>query len=228
MKTKSCSKARKIVEAYLTAKETVVSSGYGPEIDWQDTRQLTSLSENEFLQESAWVILCAGMRETVVRRIFKKISSTFMYWKDANSITESAGLCESKALAVFNHSRKISAILSVCKKVSELGFERIQHLIHSQGVDFLKTFDFIGPVTCYHLAKNIGLDVVKPDRHLVRIAKATRFPNPHDLCFLIAEMTGDRITVVDLVLWRYATLNDKYVTFFALTQETGIMPPGFR
>ena len=219
MKTKSCSKARKIAEAYLTAKETVVSSGYGPEIDWQDTRQLTSLSENEFLQESAWVILCAGMRETVIRQIFKKISPTFMYWKDAKSITESAGLCESKALAIFNHPRKISAILSVCKKVSELGFERIQHLIHLQGVDFLKTFDFIGPVTCYHLAKNIGLDVVKPDRHLVRIAKATRFPNPHDLCFLIAEMTGDKIAVVDLVLWRYATLNDEYVTFFAFEKK---------
>lgn len=216
MKIKSCSKARKLTEVYLTAKEIVVLNGYGPEIDWQDTRQLTSLSESEFLQESAWVILCAGMKEIVVRRIFKKISSVFMYWKAAISITENEELCKSEALAIFNHPRKISAILSVCKNVSELGFERIRHTIHTQGVDFLKTFDFIGPVTCYHLAKNIGLDVVKPDRHLVRIAKATRFPNPHDLCSLIAEMTGDRISVVDLVLWRYATLNAKYVAFFCI------------
>ncbi len=85
-----------------------------------------------------------------------------------------------------------------------------------KGVDFLKTLDFIGPITCYHLAKNIGLDVVKPDRHLVRITEATKFANPHDLCSLIAEMTGDKITVVDLVLWRYATLNDQYVSIFSV------------
>ena len=215
MKRNFCLRDCKLSEIYLTAKEFVISSGYGPEIDWQDTRQLKSLSESEFLQESAWVILCTGMREVVVRRIFQDISYVFMYWKAAVSITKSADLCESKALAIFNHPRKISAILSVCKKVSEIGFKHIQDLIHVQGVDFLKTFDFIGPVTCYHLAKNIGLDVVKPDRHLVRIAKATRFPNPYDLCSLIAEMTGDRIAVVDLVLWRYATLNTKYITFFS-------------
>lgn len=216
MKRNCCSKARKLAETYLTAKETVITNGYGPEIDWQDTRLLTFLSESEFLQESAWVILCAGMSEIIIRRIFQKISPVFMDWKAAVPIMEKTELCESRALEIFNHPGKISAIISVCKKVSELGFERIRDLINSQGVDFLKTFDFIGPITCYHLAKNIGLDVVKPDRHLVRIAKATRFPNPYDLCSLIAEITGDRISVVDLVLWRYATLDSKYVSFFSV------------
>ena len=215
MKRQSYLKTRKLAEIYLTAKEVVTTSGYGPEIDWQDTRQLTSLSESEFLQETAWVILCSGMREAVVRRIFKNISTVFMYWRSAAHIKDNAELCKSKALVIFNHPRKIFGILSVCKKVSELGFENIRHLIQTKGVDFLKTLDFIGPVTCYHLAKNIGLDVVKPDRHLVRITEATKFANPHDLCSLIAEMTGDKIAVVDLVLWRYATLNNQYLSIFS-------------
>ncbi len=214
MKRNSPSKTRELVEIYLTAKEAVIASGYGHEIDWQDTRKLMSLTESEFLQESAWVILCAGMKEIVIRRIFQNISSVFMHWIDAISIIESAELCKAKALVIFNHPRKISAILSICKKVSELGFERIRNLIYTQGVDFLKTFDFIGPITCYHLAKNIGLDVVKPDRHLMRIANVTKFSNPYELCCLISEMTGDRIAVVDLVLWRYATINTGYVSFF--------------
>ena len=217
MKRKSCLKTRKLAEIYLTAKEVVTTSGYGPEIDWQDTRQLSSLSESEFLQETAWVILCSGMKEAVVRRLFKNISTVFMYWKSAAHIIDNVKLCKSQALTIFNHPRKISGILSVCKKVSEQDFENVRHLIHSKGVDFLKTLDFIGPITCYHLAKNIGLDVVKPDRHLERITKATQFANPHDLCSSIAEMTGDRITVVDLVLWRYATLDDQYIPFFSLT-----------
>lgn len=216
MKGISYTRARKLTETYLTAKETVITSGYGHEIDWQDTRQLSTLSESEFLQESAWVILCSGMRETVVRNIFQDISSVFMHWKDAVSITENAKLCKSKALSVFNHPRKISAILSICMRVKEDGFESIRCLIRTQSVDFLKTLSFIGPITCYHLAKNIGMDVVKPDRHLVRIAKATKFSDPYELCCLIAEMTGDRITVVDIVLWRYATLNNKYVSFFGV------------
>ena len=210
----SSSKARELAGLYLQAKQAVITKGYGSEIDWQDTRNLTTLSESEFLQESAWVILCTGMKELVVRRIFQNMSSAFMSWKAAAPITENAEFCESRALAVFNHPRKISAILSLCKKVSEIGFESIRHFIQRQGVDFLRTFDFIGPVTCYHLAKNIGLDVVKPDRHLVRIAKATKMPDPYDLCCLIAKMTGDKVSVVDLVLWRYATLHHNYTQKF--------------
>jgi hypothetical protein len=207
-------KARELAGLYLQAKQVVIKKGYGFEIDWQDTRNFTTLTESEFLQESAWVVLCTGMKELVIRRIFQNISASFMNWKDAATITENAEICESKAIAVFNHPRKISAILSLCKKVSELGFENIRYSIQRQGVDFLRTFDFIGPITCYHLAKNIGLDVVKPDRHLVRIAKATKMPDPYDLCCLIARMTGDRISVVDLVLWRYATLHPKYMKSF--------------
>jgi hypothetical protein len=82
----------------------------------------------------------------------------------------------------------------------------VREKVRAQGVDFLQTLDFVGPVTKYHLAKNIGLDGVKPDRHLVRLAKAARFQSPNDLCQAIANITGDKLSVIDLVLWRYLTL----------------------
>ena len=41
--------------------------------------------------------------------------------------------------------------------------------MRTEGVNYLTTFDQIGPVTAFHLAKNLGLDVVKPDRPLVRM-----------------------------------------------------------
>jgi hypothetical protein len=82
----------------------------------------------------------------------------------------------------------------------------IREKIRNEGIDFLQTLDFVGPITKYHLAKNIGLDVVKPDRHLMRLAKAAKFPSPTDLCQSIADVTGDKISVIDLVLWRYSTL----------------------
>lgn len=86
--------------------------------------------------------------------------------------------------------------------------------ITSNGVSFLETFPYIGPVTAYHLAKNIGLDVVKPDRHLVRLAASAGYPSPLALCEDIATVLGERLGVVDLVLWRFATQCERYLTLF--------------
>jgi hypothetical protein len=89
---------------------------------------------------------------------------------------------------------------------SFLSQQTLQHT--SRGIDYLQTFDFIGPVTAFHLAKNIGLDVVKPDRHLLRLAAAAGCNHPSELCGAIAEVTGDKVSVINLILWRYATLDE--------------------
>lgn len=204
----------KLVGIYRRLRQEVIDHGYSFEIEWQNSRELSDLSETEFIQESAWVILSTGMKESIIRNIFSEITSAFMNWESAFEITRNANICETKALEVFRNYRKISAILSLCNRVHECGFETIKQLIIDHGVTFLKEFDFIGPVTCYHLAKNIGLNVVKPDRHLVRIANVTKVNDPNTLCHIISSATGDKLAVVDIVLWRYATLNEDYLTCF--------------
>jgi hypothetical protein len=205
---------QRLVESYLTAREIVINRGYAAEIDWQDSRCLSLLSESEFLEEAAWVVLSTGMRESVIRRYFPKISSAFLNWVSSETIVKNRSSCEAMAVKVFNYPRKISAIGSICERIARTGFSTFREKIQSEGVDFLQTLDFIGPVTKYHLAKNVGLDVVKPDRHLVRWAKAANFKYPKDLCQAIAEITGDKLSVIDLVLWRYATLDPEYTILF--------------
>ena len=141
-----------------------------------------------------------------MRRLFPNISEAFLNWVSAQEIAQNRKSCEAEALKIFNHPGKISAIGSICAKVAHTGFNIIHEKIRNEGIDFLQTLDFVGPITKYHLAKNIGLDVVKPDRHLVRLAKAARFQSPNDLCQAIANITGDKLSVIDLVLWRYSTL----------------------
>lgn len=204
-----------LIAAYLTAKNHVIRRGFGPEIQWQNTRCLSLLEESEFLQEAAWVILCSGMREAVIRRLFDRMSSAFLNWKSAAVISRNRRVCESRAISIFNHPRKIAAIGSVCERVACGGYGTVHHAIQMEGVSYLRSFDFIGPVTSFHLAKNIGLDVAKPDRHLTRIAKAAGLESPNDLCRLISEATRDRVSVVDLVLWRYATMNPEYELVFS-------------
>lgn len=203
-----------LVDQYLTAKDAIIEKGFAAEVDWQATVCFESITESDFLREASWVILSAGMSEAVVRRRFPAVSAAFHNWRGAATITRRKTKCRNAALSAFAHTGKISAIIALATKVSSDGFDEIKRNISLHGVGYLREFAYIGPITCYHLAKNIGLDVVKPDRHLVRLAFATQFESPVDLCRMISEATGDRLSVVDLVLWRFATVQPDYVEWF--------------
>ena len=205
-----------LADTYLRIKERVIQAGFAQEIDWQSNRSLARLTESEFLAESAWVILCSGMRETVIRQRYETISQAFLNWTSADAIVARRAACEEQALRVFRHRGKIMAIGSLCEKVSKYSFRQILRRIELEGAVYLQGLDFIGPITSLHLAKNIGVDIVKPDRHLVRMASAAGCSCPEQLCRCIADVIGDSVSVVDLVLWRYATFTPHYDTHLRL------------
>ena len=203
-----------LFEAYMMAKETVLQQGFAREIDWQENLSFLEFTENDFLREAAWVILSTGMRESVIRGKFLGISEAFRQWRSAREILRNRNQCQKQAMKMFGHLGKISAIIDIAQEVDDVGFDSVRKCIIEEGVEYLGKFHFIGPVTRYHLAKNLGLDVVKPDRHLVRISKVALFSSPHELCQKISYLTGDRLGVVDLVIWRYATIEPRYLNLF--------------
>ena len=89
--------------------------------------------------------------------------------------------------------------------VSEI-FAEYKALRIDSRLEFLERLPWIGPITKFHLARNLGMDVCKPDRHLLRIAKAHHGTTPAALCGRLSRLSGDRIGVVDVVLWRAANL----------------------
>ena len=204
----------RLIDIYLTAKDAVIEQGFAWEIDWQAERRFDCIQEPEFLRESAWVVLSAGFRESVVRRLFDPLSKAFLEWQSAELINRRRQSCMLSALQIFDNRRKIIAILDTAAIVAESGFATIRRRIEEEGVCFLQTLPYIGPVTVFHLAKNLGLPVVKPDRHMRRMARAAGFPSPLELCEVIANRVGDPIQVIDIVLWRYATLFSNYVALF--------------
>jgi hypothetical protein len=200
-------------DLYREAKWFACASGYTSEVLWQQTRSFDSLNEAEFLREAAWVILSSGFRESVVRRLFSNLSLCFCDWESAASIAERAHLCRSTALDVFKNERKIDAILNIANRVYLCTFDRLKVQIRENPIAVLKDLPFIGPVTAWHLAKNLGFDVAKPDRHLVRLAEDLGFSNAQDMCRLLSQLTGDLQSVVDIVLWRYcATVRETKTT----------------
>lgn len=209
-RTTTGKKRRAVFEFYVGAKEHVVRAGFGGEIDWQEQLTLERVNEHDVLREQAWVVLSSGMRATVVSRLFEQVGRAFCDW-DAVAIQENPTHCVARALAAFSHPGKVNAIATNCEMLADEGIDSWKHSLLAHGPTWLMRLRYVGPITCWHLAKNVGLDVVKPDRHLMRMARASGARDPLVLCRLLASMTGDRLAVVDLVLWRYATLRPNYV-----------------
>ena len=203
-----------LLDRYVSARELVIDSGYGLEIDWQASRNFLLVQESEFLRELAWVILNSGMRESVIRRRFTRIDDAFMGFSSAICIKKHRDRCFCEAMEVFGHEKKIKAIISAACRVAMVGFSSVKAWLISDGTEYLRTFDYLGPVTSKHLAKNLGIEVAKPDRHLLRIADATGYSSVAKLCADLSVLSGDSQPVVDLVLWRFATLQRDYVSWF--------------
>ena len=203
-----------ITTAYKKAKETIIRAGFSEEISWQESVNFDDVTESDFLREHAWVTLSAGMRERVIRNLFQAISSSFYYFESAEIIIENETNCRRFALKQFNNSRKIDAIISMAHKISFNGFSYLKESLYLNPMEMLQSLPYIGPVTCYHLAKNIGLQVAKPDRHLTRLANHVGYDDVQLFCKDISLQTGDSIPVVDIVLWRFASITEGYLAYF--------------
>lgn len=202
--------------AYVKAKRAVLAAGFGWEIVWQRNRAAAGFSEPDLLREAAWVILSAGMRESVIRSKFPAISRSFLHWRAAADIVHAAESCFHSALQHFGHKLKIRAICSVADLVNDKGFNTVVEEIRANPFTALQQFPFIGPVTTFHLAKNLGIRVAKPDRHLLRLAASCGYTDTQTLCTNISEFTGDPVDVVDVVLWRFVTITAADYAGFAL------------
>ena len=207
-----------LASAYVKAKTKVLAAGYGDEIIWQRNLRGEDVTEHGFLKECAWVILSSGMRESVVRKKFPDISEAFFNWSSAEEIVWHHERCVSSALVFFRHERKIEAIAQCARIVHAKGFGTLREELALNPIAVLQKFPYMGPATSYHAAKNIGFSVAKPDRHLCRIAELSGYQDPSDLCKALAEYIGDPIAVVDVVLWRFATLQHDYMISFLTTK----------
>lgn len=111
------------------------------------------------------------------------------------------------------------------RAAAELGYTQYQRwynemLSAENKFVYLESLFMIGEVTCRHLARNIGIDTVKPDRHMLRVAAEWGYgsadkvkfqiPIVEKMCRDIQEdlEEGDKeyIGVIDVILWRACNL----------------------
>jgi len=172
---------------YHELRTAVCERGFASDIEWSETVTAPQDADT-FAREYIFVVCNSGMKAQIAVVIFRKVMG-------ALERNEHPSL-------VFGHVAKANAIFRVWNGRGDW-FRRFADA--GDKVAFLETMPWIGSITKWHLAKNFGVDVVKPDRHLVRVA-ARYGTSPQDLCAQLALATGDRIATVDTVIWRACNL----------------------
>ena len=192
----------KIKNLYFKTKNAIIEKGHLKEIEFYDNiPKLEDLDKIFFFREYVWVVINSGMKNQVAEGIFK------VFWNDNKTYNFNA----------IKHPNKNEAIKKVYNRLDFY----FSHLLQSKNkLKFLKNLPHIGDITKYHLAKNLGLNFAKPDRHLVRIANLFGYNHVQDFCEVISELSHDKIGVVDLVFWRYANLTKNYLEI--IEREFGV------
>jgi len=170
---------------YLCDK--IIRAGYSSEIEWAKNIEPCK-SCLKFAWEAIWTIICSGMKAQVARIIERRVY---------NAIYDVLPV-----YSAFKHKGKAAAIEYIWGNREGLFKEYYKA---EDKLEYLKTLPWIGDITKYHLAKNLGLDVIKPDRHLVRIA-AQYNTTPLEMCQKLSRETGHKLALIDTVIWRAANL----------------------
>jgi hypothetical protein len=195
-----------LVDGYMRARRCIIAAGYEDDLKWAESLQRIKPDARYVMLEGAWVILNSGFRFTVAQKLWPALRAAFHDFDPAR-VDES---CLPAALKVLKHEGKLRAMVALASWLRSEGHERLVEL--ADDPPRLTVIPFIGDVTCWHFAKVLGADVVKPDVHLVRAAHAAHRATPKRLCMAIrdemrrtneADGVNDRLAMIDTVLWRY-------------------------
>ena len=177
-----------IIDYYADAREYCVKAGYSWEIDAVQNRYFKDVDAPAFLEAYVFCVFNVGMKNQIAQKMYEKFLNS-----DCN-------------LTSIGHPYKRTAIGEAIEKFPFWYASLLNCSTDIERVEFLDTLPMIGAITKYHLARNLGMDVAKPDRHLVRLMTKFQFEDVQEMCKYVSDITGDRIGTVDVVLWRNINL----------------------
>lgn len=190
----------RLLDLYNFIKDFVIKKGYKQEIEWcSNIPEIEKIDKWDFFSQYTWVVINSGMNNNVARKIFDR------FWNKGNFDFDA-----------IKHPHKNKSVIEVFNHLNR-HFENFKR--SKNRLKYIESLPHIGKITRYHLARNLGLDYAKPDRHLVRITSLLKFNNVQKFCGKISNLSGDKIGLVDLVFWRFATLNDNYINIIQEVME---------
>jgi len=182
------------------------------------------LDDDDYFQIIKEVIFYSGFKANIVKNKLEIINKNLPDYKSVSLFDDKnleAILAEKK---MFKNKKKISATISNAIKIKSIikQYGSFQSYIDSfnptvsfENLLLLKEelqyrFDYLGGVTVYHFLMNIGLNVIKPDRVLVRIFKRLGLIENEKQFFKtifqarkFATATGYSIRYIDIIFVTY-------------------------
>lgn len=193
---------------YFSKSFEFVNQYYKEDFDRISNTRFESISVEKFYQEYCWAVCTSGFNAKIVSKFFEKL---FFSLKPLQKVIASNDKNVNtldvvvESLSCFNNKRKIKAMIDCAfilgENVEKYSWEEYRNT-KLNSPDKLEALPFIGPITCFHLARNIGLlNNVKPDLHLVRMASNWGFNSSQDLCIAIQKQFDLPLGIIDLILW---------------------------
>jgi hypothetical protein len=170
-------------ELFAKIDTAVRDAGYGAAIDWSENIRPPTTAK-QLAGEAIYVICNSGMSNRVAVPIYERCMIALHAGQSASTVFGHPG----KAKAIDWIWRRRRTLLREFRSTDDL-------------VGFCASLPWLGQVTKFHLAKNLGVDVAKPDVHLNRLAEPSGM-SAQELCEKLAIETGYRAATIDLILWR--------------------------
>jgi len=197
---------------FFAIEKQIIDSGIGEDKDSFETikkrlHKPPVLSASEFAEECIYVILAGGFRQKIAKRKYGEIMSF---------INSGGKVAEKNLLKIFGNANKIRAIIRIWNNRESFrdGFYKLK--TDDEKLNYLGKLPHIGEITKNHLARNLGISIVKYDVWIQRLAIALGksnlkegFPLSEDVKILCDKMfaqiekaTGLNKGYIDVVLWK--------------------------
>ncbi|MFZ5816148.1 MAG: hypothetical protein ACOY93_12685 [Bacillota bacterium] len=162
-----------------------------------------SRTDQDLLAEYGWVVVSCGMTAHVTGKLWPGLTEAFRRWEPAAVAAHPIDV-RTAALNLLKNPRKIEAILHYADDLARHPNQmaRLAAMEIKEVLAYLQTLPWVGATSRYHLARNLGWDVVVRTGPVPRLA-AYLLTTPEELVARTAREVGERIRTVDLVLWNW-------------------------
>lgn len=203
----------------------------------------SSLNAKRLFTEVCWIVYCSGFRYNVVRKFWPSITKAF-YGFDVYRVVEESHETYDAALRIcevsgFRNRSKAAWCVENARRILPLENEWVdqggirgffEHLSNQKVSSLVQRapalvqelgFKGIGRITIFHLMKNVGIDIFKPDIHVRRLLTDMKLisnekADPEEICeamTFLSTSSGYKISQVDTLLFAYGiTIGDRVPT----------------
>lgn len=193
-------------QAYFDKAWKFTQKFYDKELRQISSVKFSDVTPEHFFNEYVWVVHATGFSAKAVGKFMPNLMNAYGPWSTLGW-TASEIVIE-RVRQVVNNPQKISAVHAMAGrmvagiKAQDWTIFRNEQLSTPEK---LAKLPYIGKVTCFHLGRNIGLlDCVKPDLHLIRMAKHWGFKTCEEMCKAV-QPKNVPLGIVDLAFWYAAS-----------------------